>query len=347
MSVRIHLVTWNGQKYIPSLFESLRSQTMQDYTLCILDNGSTDGTLRTIEQELENFTAPYDLLKRSENTGFAPAHNWLMRQAQTPYVLLLNQDIFLMPEYLERLKAHLDAHPRVGACTGRLMRWEFPRINDATRGFTQQVDSLGLQVMRSRRVVDAHTGKRWDEVAGLLRHDPTGGVPVFGVSGTVPLYRSSAIQSVLLDGQMFDEEYFSYKEDVDLAWRLRIAGWEAYVVPTAVAYHDRSAAGPRELSDAAASENRKNKSALANYHSYKNHLFTLIKNEFCANYLRDWPWIEWYEWKKFLYLLLLEFRTWRAWGEILRRLPSMLRKRRQVQRMRAVAAHELRPWWCS
>lgn len=342
-TVSIHLVTWNGAKYIPYLFASLRAQTYRDMQLYIIDNGSADGTVEAIERELQSFPFPYDFVKLATNTGFAPAHNALMRKSNAQFCLLLNQDMYLMPDHIEKLVACMQNNARIGSCMGRLMRWDFSAAEGPR--FMQLIDSLGLAVMRSRRVVDWHTGKRWDEVFPQLRIAGSGIVPIFGVPGTLPLYRRSAIEDVQIDGQMFDETYFSYKEDVDLAWRLALAGWESAMVPNAVAYHDRTAAGPMQLNDKAAADNRKKKSGFVNYHSYKNHLFTLIKNEQTSNYLRDWLWIEWYEWKKFIYLLLFEFRTWRALGEVIRKLPEMMRKRKIIRLRRRVQPRDLRHWW--
>jgi GT2 family glycosyltransferase len=145
--------------------------------------------------------------------------------------------------------------------------------------------------------------------------------------------------------EIFDEDFFSYKEDVDLAFRLRSAGWAAYVLPDVRAWHDRTAAGPRELSDAAAADLRRSKSPLVRYHSYKNHLLTLLKNEHPINLARHWPWVVGYELKKLAYVLLRERDTLRALGELRQRLPAMRAKRAQVMAKWKVPPHELRRWF--
>ncbi|MEK7647733.1 MAG: glycosyltransferase [Patescibacteria group bacterium] len=342
--IAIHLVTWNGAKYIPELFASLRGQQFREFQLVIYDNGSVDATVVAIEKQLQEAPAfNYTFTKGESNIGFAPAHNLLMRESTAEYVLLLNQDMQLMPEYVLRLKQCLDGHPDAGIISGRLMKWQFGETWN--HGRTDVIDSLGLRVLRNRRVTELHTGERWTDVSSQLRYTPDGLVEVFGVSGAAPMIRRAAAMDVALDGQMFDESYFSYKEDVDLAWRMRSAGWNAYLVPDAVIYHDRSAAGPRELADSVAAANRASMRPATRAYSYRNHLFTLFKNEYITNYLRDWPWIEWYEWKKFVYLLFREPRTWVAGFQVARQYPQLMRKRKMIKSKRRVKAGALRKWW--
>ncbi len=345
----IQLVTWNGKRYIPYLFASLRKQTFQDFILQVLDNGSTDGTVAAIEHELTTCTFAHQFIRNQTNSGFVGGHNQLFAEGESEYVLLLNQDMYLMPEYVRRLMMTMEHHADIGATSGRLMRWDFHLLADRGahglhHSFTQYIDTLGLKVFRSRRVVDWYAGARWPEVAKTLHESSGAELEVFGISGALPMYRRSAITKVLVDGQLFDPLYFAYKEDVDLAWRLRISGSRAVVVTDAVAYHDRSSSGTA-ISDVGAAKNRKTKSALANYHSYKNHLYTLIKNEYGANYARDWLWIELYEWKKFWYLLLFEFKSWLAITQIIKHRKTVCRTRRQLKRARSTSAKALRKWW--
>jgi GT2 family glycosyltransferase len=342
--ISVHLVTWNGAKYIPFLFASLRGQFFREFHLVVFDNGSTDGTVAAIEHELQQGPLlTYTFTKGESNSGFAPAHNRLLQASTAEYVLLLNQDMLLEPEYVLRLKQCMDGHADAGIISGRLMRWQFGQ--EANNGRTDVIDSLGLRVFRNRRVTELHTGERWSSVQPQLSYTPDGLVEVFGVSGAAPMLRRIAAMDVALDGQVFDESYFSYKEDVDLAWRMRSAGWNAYLVPDAVVFHDRTAAGPRELTDAAAAQNRKTMRPAVRAYSYRNHLFTLFKNEYITNYLKDWPWIEWYEWKKFLYLAIREPKTWVAGFQLFRQFPSLLHKRKVISQRRRVQATALRRWW--
>ncbi|KKU12118.1 MAG: hypothetical protein UX17_C0056G0004 [Parcubacteria group bacterium GW2011_GWC2_45_7] len=282
-------------------------------------------------------------------------------------IQLLNQDMYLAQDYFEKIVAMMEEHPEAGAGQGVLLKWDFGKASSVERlassnSLTDIVDTMGLKVMRNRRVADWRTGKllnnviasgakqshRWgEEIAttpSVSRDDEV--YEVFGVSGALPIYRRKAVEQVAFEGQMFDEDFFSYKEDVDLAFRLRAAGWKAYVDPQAQAWHDRSAAGPREMSDKAALQNRKTKSAFVNYHSYKNHVMVLLKNENLANFARDWPWILWYEFKKFVYLLLLDRATLKGLKEIKRLRPRTMQKRKFITSHYKLKPEEMRKWFC-
>jgi GT2 family glycosyltransferase len=260
-----------------------------------------------------------------ENNGFAGGHNQLYqltnsnKQLTNEYVLLLNQDMYLMPDCIEQLLNFMNIHKNVAVISPRLMKWDFNCLqltaHDLQGSFTNQIDTLGFKILRNRRVIEKYTGKKWDEIKPKMllsyRAEQIIGdgvaIEVFGVSGALPILRKEAMDIVKYsNGNIFDESYESYKEDVDLAYRLRSAGFKAYVILDAVCYHDRSAAGVDRKGDLVAILNKKMQSPWVKYHSYKNHLMTIIKNEYWQNYLLDLPFIKWYEFKKFCYFLIFD-----------------------------------------
>lgn len=297
----VHLLTWNGARYLPHLFQSLRAQTHRDWTLHIRDNASTDDTVRILEREAAQFPVSVTYTRNAENCGFAVGHNQLIAQAAAPFVLLLNQDTVLAPEYFTQLLEVLQAEPQAAAVQGVLLRWQCAADGSAGER-TTTIDTLGLRVLRNRRVVEWHTGVAWPIPELALRDR----AEVFGVSGALPMYRRAALADVAWQDEVFDAQFVSYKEDVDLAFRLRMAGWSAYLASRARAWHDRTAAGPRTGGDWAALQNRAGRSSAVRRYSFRNHLAVLIKNEYRVNAHRDWWAIGWYEWKKFAYLLCRE-----------------------------------------
>ena len=324
----VNLVTWNGEMYLPYLFRSLREQTYQDWELVVIDNASTDETVSILEKELTTILVPHRLIKNLTNTGFAGGHNQGLRESHGEYALMLNQDVFLDPTCLEKLVLAMDSQAEAAAVTPRLMRWNFPDE------FSNSIDSLGLKVFRNRRVVEIGAGQKWNasrwQTPPNLPLERRGSkvVEIFGVSGALPLFRRDALQQVLLpDGNVFDETYHSYKEDVDLAWRLRLAGFGSWLVPEAVAYHDRTAVGTHDLGDGAAALNKRQQSAFVQYYSYKNHLATLYKNEQWQNFILDFPWILWYEVKKFGYFLLFN-------RNVLKGLIELWQQRKRLRELR-------------
>lgn len=324
----INLVVRNGAKYIPFLFASLKRQTFTDWELMVIDNASEDDTIKVIEKEMAGASPRHSgagqnlrILKQETNLGFSPGHNLAWRESRAPFVLLLNADMYLLPDVLEKAVGFLETHPDVASATPRLMRWDFEKtlvafkngsdIPEAAKtGFTSQIDAIGMKLFRNRRAVEWLTRQTWskdseDKDVRNIYEKPV--QEVFGVSGALPFYRKSLIDKVLLPGEnIFDPTYHSYKEDLDLAYRLRNAGYVSYVLLDIVAYHDRTGAGPKEMGDFAAIRNKKRQSEYVRFHSYKNHLRTLYKNEYWQNFLLDFPQIFWYEFKKFAYLLLTD-----------------------------------------
>ncbi len=330
----VQLVTWNGAKYVPNLFDSLRNQNFADWKLTILDNHSTDGMVDAMKKELERALFQYEFIENAENKGFAGGHNQMFGKGEGEYVLLLNQDMLFSDDCFGTLTAFLDTHTDIAAISPRLMRWDFEQ-----RKTTENIDSLGLKVFRNRRIIEQRSGDRWVGTGQEF-------LPVFGVSGAFPMFRRSALLDVaFVDGTFFDGSYHSYKEDTDLAYRLQSRGYSAAVVLNAVAYHDRSAAGPRELHDEAAAENKRTQSPWVKYYSYKNHLMTLYKNEYWQNVLLDFPWIVWYEGKKLVYFILFDRSVLKGIGEIWKMRKELRQKRIEIQKKRRVDSKVLRHWW--
>ena len=99
----VNLVVQNGEKYIPFLFASLKRQTFKDWELLFWDNASTDKTVELIEKEMAGVGIPFRIIKSAENIGFSGGHNKLYHEVKTPYFLLQNVDMYLMPDALEKM----------------------------------------------------------------------------------------------------------------------------------------------------------------------------------------------------------------------------------------------------
>jgi len=339
MKLFVHLVTWNGAKYVPQLFKSLKNQTYKDWQLYILDNASRDYTVKAVKKAVKDLRVEYKIEVSEENKGFAGGHNQVYERTDSEYFLLLNQDMYLEEDCLEKMVKFLDGHKDVAAVSPRLMKWDF-----VNKEFTNEIDTLGLKVLRNRRIIEKYAGKNWEEKKAkmeLSHHTNGESMEVFGVSGALPMYRREVINKL----DLFDESFGSYKEDVDLAYRLQMAGHKAYVLLNAVAYHDRSALGMEKKGDGVALRNKRKQSAWVKYHSYRNHLMTLYKNEYWQNFLLDFFWIKWYEGKKFWYFFIFDRKVLKGWGDIWK-LRKELKKQRQTNiKLRKITWREMRQWW--
>lgn len=326
--VSVVLVTYNGELVIRKCLESLAKQTYTDFTVLVIDNGSTDDTLSVISQDF-----PYiKLIQRRENLGFAKAYNHgLAWSKEADYILCLNQDAFLESDYLQSLVEVMDSDSQIGSSSGLLLRYDL--LNDEP---TQVIDSLGFGMRRTHRVFNIAEGKVNDRRSTEL-------MEVFGVSATAVMYRRTALEEVALrrDGRVeyFDEDFFAYKEDVDLAWRLRLTGYKCYMVPKALGYHVRTIRKQKRW-------HRQDRRPLIKQLSYRNHLLTIFANEPLINLFLLAPWIITFELGKLLYALLLEPSTvsW-GWKGFFKLLGRSWKKRRFVQGLRKIKCRELRAWF--
>lgn len=331
-------------KYLPDLMASIRKQTFQDYSVLVIDNASTDGTIEFLRDQYPEVT----VLRNFNNTGFAPAHNqgikyamasWRGAPLEEQYVLVTNPDIVFTPDFLEKMVAAADAEHVVASFEGKLLRaWREGEGALVETVRSDIIDSTGLRLIRTRRNAD-----RGSEERDIGQYDNQR--DIFGVSGALAFYRASALEAVRMGEEYFDHDIFAYKEDVDLAWRLRRYGFGARFVPAAVAYHFRRAAGKEKAGWLETLRNRKTKSPFINYLSYRNHLWVLVKNEHWTNLFLHLPWIFPYEAGKFFSILFFEPRTLRAVVDFWKGVPKQLAKRKIVKEKSHVSAKEMRKWF--
>ena len=205
--IALQLVTRGGSRYLPFVFDSLKRQICQDWELFVLDNGSNTEEAK----ELYRLSQASGIVKRFErleqNVGFAGGHNRVFQWHHAPYVVLLNDDAFLEPMYLEELLRVMESDPQVGAVEGAVFRWNFDERDQVSGGRTEVIDTFGLMRTKGWKVSDLRVGE-----TQLL---PCGTEPchVFGVSGCLPMYRRSAALLTSPDGTLFDPTFVSYKED--------------------------------------------------------------------------------------------------------------------------------------
>jgi GT2 family glycosyltransferase len=301
VKVAVNIVTFTSARDIKACLESLQSQTFADFEIHIVDNASSDDTLNIIE--------PFDiayLMRSPVNTGFCKAHNELAWRFPSEYVLFLNPDTQLSPSFIEKLVRALDARPDAASASGKLVR-----MDGAT------IDSTGILMLREQRHLDRGADQK---DAGQFEKAED----IFGPSGAAAMYRRKALDDAAIGGQYFDEDFFAFREDADLAWRCRLLGWNSIYVPSAVARHRRRVTPER----------RNQLSKAINYHSVKNRFLLRLNNMTGALYRRDfWP-ITKRDLAVAGYVLLREWSSIPAFFYLFRNLPRLLRKRRLIQSRR-------------
>jgi GT2 family glycosyltransferase len=309
--VSIVLITWNSAPYLQRCLDGIRRQTHSDRELIVVDNASADDSLSIVGEMATT------VIRNAANRGFAAAANQGISASRGDYVLLLNPDCFLEPDYCAELVSSLEiAGGKFGSATGKLLLAEDPK----------RVDSKGIRMTRSGRHLDIAQGEEDVE---------DGDAEVFGVSGAAAMYRKAFLDDVAIEGQIFDEDFFAYREDADLAWRGRLMGWRAMYVPDAVAHH------VRRVTPAA----RKSLPAVINMHSVKNRFLLRLKNEGMYLALRNAP-FEWFRDAVTIgAVMTIERSSLPALGWLWRNRGRIAQKRRAVQSRRRVSDRALAEWF--
>lgn len=220
------IVAHDHEATLAATVAAVAAQQPAPRRLVVVDNASADGSLAAAARGAG--TLPLEVVRNDRNLGFAAAANQAIARTSAEWVLALNPDCRLAPGYLERLTGAASARSRVGAATGLLLRAHGPDLEAS-----ETVDSAGIVVTTTGRHLDRGSGR--PPSAAL----ETPGW-VFGASGAAALYRREALLDVAYEGgEVFDEGFFAYREDADLAWRLQRRGWRCLYWPPARAAHGR------------------------------------------------------------------------------------------------------------
>lgn len=211
MEVSVIIPNYNGIAYLDGVFASLERQTMADFEVILVDNGSTDGSAAFIAA---NYPWVH-IIELPENFGFCRAVNEGIRASRAPYVLLLNNDIEAEPDFLEEMAAALHRHKNAFSCAARMIQFhDRDRLDDAGNYYC----ALGWAFARGKGR-DIHAYEKEEKI--------------FASCAGAAIYRKKILDKI----GCFDEEHFAYLEDTDIGYRARIFGYENWYAPKAVVYH--------------------------------------------------------------------------------------------------------------
>lgn len=214
MRCSIIVVTYNGWQHTHPCLCAIERDLPPGASVVVVDNASTDGTPARIRAQ---FPAIH-LIENVRNLGFAAGANLAIEQSEGDVILLLNSDVVIEPGFIAEILAPFEQSNKTGAVAGTLVYQRRPDI----------VASAGIEVFRNGLALDYGVGWRRSDLSDR---------PVFGASGGAVAYRRAA----LADVGLFPDAFFMYLEDVDLAWRMRLRGWETMLAANAVAAHAVSA----------------------------------------------------------------------------------------------------------
>jgi GT2 family glycosyltransferase len=315
---------------LPTIF----ADPAADVEVIIVNNDPNQDVRRAIGEYASD--ARTTIVEMGYEGDFPRAINRGIRSATGDLVMLCNADLFPSPTYLSILQEFFTRRARAGAASGKLIRYDLECAEA-----TNVIDSAGLTLTRQRRLKARGEGEV-DKGQFDTEHE------VFALDGAAIVLRRAALEDIAVDGEYLDENFVSHKEDHDLSWRVRLAGWECWYVPNAVAYHARTTRGlgskPYLKAVGEFHRQQSEKADEVRRHAMKNQWLLLLKNEDMYNFIRDAPFIIARELAVLGHSLVFSPRTLKAIPMNIRILPETLGKRRAAKARQRMDAAALRRW---
>jgi GT2 family glycosyltransferase len=293
---------------------SVYAQTHAFKDCLLVDNASSDGSVELVRRLFPDLK----ILVNAENLGFSRAANQGIAATSGDFILLLNPDVVLQSDYVDRLMRCAEAHPSAGSFGGKLLRMQGANL-------PPMIDSAGLVLLQNKR-------RPWDRGFGEAdRGQLDRQEEVFGINGAAVCYRRSMLEDVKLDGDYFDTGFFIYFEDVDLAWRAQIRGWKSIYEPQAVAHHARGGL-------------QGGKNPVVRIHAAKNRYLVYFKNEslFARRLLPNLA----VELLRLGAYAVREPISLLGFFRFLGLIPKYLRIRKRIQTTARVHPEDLLRWYC-
>jgi GT2 family glycosyltransferase len=315
--VSVIIVTWNSAPFLRRCLAALAAQTYPEVELIHIDNASADDSLAVVRE----YAPEAKQIVNDANLGFSAAVNQGVRVSRGEFVFLLNPDAFLEPEYLAKLAVALTDN--FGMATGTLLQAE-----------TGLIDSKGIRMTRSGRHFDIDQNCH-PEAVGLESPTYVKSREVFGVSGAAAMYSMKFVNDVTIGGEFLDEDFFTFREDADVAWRGQLFGWKAIHVPDAVAHHVRTVTP----------EKRRSLPAVINMHGVKNRFLLRLKNEGIYLAIRNAPFELTRDLIAIVATLTIERSSLPALSWLWKNRRRIMEKRRAIQSRRRVSDRQLAGWF--
>ncbi len=306
LSISVVIVNWNSKSDLTDCLRALEAQTDRDFETIVVDNGSTDGSIELVRSVFPRVS----LVETGENLGFAEGCNRGIARATGEWLALLNNDATADPHWIEVLRDHARrGGPRLGMLQSRLV---FKQRPDRT-------NSTGVELLPDGNARDR------DFDAKVRPEDAF--EEVFCTTAGAGLYRRAMLDEVRLGSGVFDRQYFMYFEDFDLGWRCRLAGWDAFYVPSAIVHH------------AVYGSSQRHGGHFVERHCKRNRIRTLMKNGSVPFLIRGIP-------RTVRDVgALVSWDGPRALLDVARAFVDSLPQRREVTRMSRVRRREVEARW--
>lgn len=293
-------------QYLKPLIESIRNQSYQNLEIIIVDQSRTD--------RIENHLRKVGILERSHiikhdsQKGFSENYNSGIDGSKGEYIFILNPDTKLDPDCVHYLVQGIYKYKQVGCVAPKILR-----MHDDP---TSVIDSAGMILTRNIRHFDRGAGK-------IDQGQYDSECFVFGATGAGAFYSRKCLEETTILGQYYDEDFWSYREDADLSWRIQNRGWNCLYFPKSIMYHHRRSKPGKRSSNP----------SLVNMHSVKNRYLLILNNLSLRSFLVNLPFIMLREITIFFGVILLERSSIPAYSYLLRNLQRLIRKRRVINQV--------------
>lgn len=324
--ISVVIINWNNKEYLGRCIDSILCQTYSNYEIVFIDNQSSDGSYEYVK----NMYRQINIIKFSsdKNLGYAGGANKGIEMSKGSYVVVMNPDVVLEPNFLEMCYKCALQDDTIGAISGKLLKYDFQQDKKLNI-----IDSTGIIVEKNRRAADR--GQNEEDI-GQYQHIER----IFGVCGAAAFYKREALDYIKVCDEYFDEDFFAYKEDIDLSWRLNLCGYKNIYYPNAIAYHGRGLGGSRGGVKKFI-KNRKGQSEFLRGISFRNHYLMLYKNETKGTYSKH----KYFILKRVVmligYSLIYERFIFKYIKQIFRLKNRMLDKKEAIMKKRKASDDEL------
>ena len=334
--VTVLIVTVNAMKYLADLMRSLFLQKFTDFHVLVIDNNSEDDTVTFLRENYPTVT----VLQNMKNLGLCKALNQGIRLSRSEYILVVDQNVVLEKDVIHKLVQRMDDELQIASSGGKVLKLtEAQDLGERTE--TLQIASAGLRMLKNRNTLERGAGELDTNQYNMAE-------TVFGFPFHLVMYRRSALHAVSLhcadSVEYFDQDYFMYEADVDISWRLLLAGWIAFYDPDIVSYYYQGgalASRPRRI----VRWSRYATSPEAFALGYRNHILLLIKNEQWSTLAPALFAVVRHELAKLLYAIFFQRKTLRALPQIRKMLSPAREKRKQVKKTMKVQPEEMLLWF--
>lgn len=339
MKFSIVLPVHNGERFIRSTLESLRSQAYKDFEVLVFDNNSSDRTRDIVLKEFPEFK----LIWHHENLGVWACHNIVLEKVSGDAYIVLT-DVILDKDFLHNAAKVLEANDQIGAIQAKVHQMKFKNSEEYTKLDT--IDTLGFQIYRSRKITNVGHGEK-------DREEYNQEMEIFAVEGVVPIFRRKAIEDAKVFGYFVDPVFklrnvgFNYGDDLDVSWRIRMMGWKQIMAPNVIAWHDRSTTSSVSkggLDYLKRVSMRRQIPIMKRRLDWSNVRFTILKNDYTINILRDILYILPREIAVLGYAVIFEPGILKEIPRFFRCLPQILRQRREIMKKTKIKPEEMRHW---